>query len=72
MDKDNCVNFKLKTLIDGAVDTKFKYELSVAKNLAEFYAKHKDDNDKVGRITTYDVVGRRNYAKKFDDKMFKL
>ncbi|QHB21693.1 ac55 [Artaxa digramma nucleopolyhedrovirus] len=68
----NCLNFKLKSVIDNTVETKIKKNLSHAKSLSEFYAKHKEDSNMVGRVTTYDVVGQRDYKKQFDEKQYKF
>ena len=61
-------NFKLKEVINGTVDNKLK----PAKSLAAFYEQNKKDISYVGRVTTYDVVGQRNYKIVHEDKKYKF
>ena len=63
------VNFKLKEVINSTVDT--RYKAKQPDNLASFYEKRNKDSSLVGRNSTYDVVGKRNYKTLFDDKKFK-
>ncbi|AAZ67414.1 orf43 [Trichoplusia ni single nucleopolyhedrovirus] len=46
--------------------------ISKQQNAADFYSKHKADVAYVGRNTTYNVVGQRNYGKYFDEKTYKF
>lgn len=64
------VNFKLKQVINNTVDNKLKTK--GPDNLAAFYDKRKNDVAQVGRSTTYDVVGKRDYKTLFDEKKFKF
>ncbi|AAG53791.1 unknown [Helicoverpa armigera nucleopolyhedrovirus] len=65
------VNFKLGNVISNAVDSNMKcYEKK--QSVAEFYAKHKEDTSKVGRTTTYNVTGERNYKLISDDQRYKF
>ncbi|AKN80634.1 hypothetical protein [Perigonia lusca single nucleopolyhedrovirus] len=42
-------------------------------NLATFYAQYKEEDVKnVGRTTTYDIVGKRNYTGHFDEIKYKF
>lgn len=69
------VDFKLGKVIDNTVDNKMKcHATNSQKNtsLASFYKKYDEDAGKVGRTTTYDVVGQRDYKKHFDDKRYKF
>ncbi|WBB27312.1 hypothetical protein [Mythimna sequax nucleopolyhedrovirus] len=67
------MNFKLKEVINGTVDTKLKSKQQQQQqdNVASFYEKHKNDSARVGCSTTYDVVGKRNYKTLFDEKKYK-
>lgn len=66
------MNFKLKEVINGTVDTKLKSKQQQQHdNVATFYEKHKNDSARVGCSTTYDVVGKRNYKTLFDEKKYK-
>ncbi|ADB84390.1 hypothetical protein [Apocheima cinerarium nucleopolyhedrovirus] len=68
------VNFKLGAVINNTIDCKIKNKKDDynSQNLAAFYNKHKEDINKVGRSTTYDVVGGRNYKNHFDEKKYKF
>ncbi|AAZ38278.1 ORF-112 [Agrotis segetum nucleopolyhedrovirus A] len=66
------INFKLKEVINNTVDTKLKDNSRRADNLASFYDKCKTDASRVGRSTTYDVVGKRDYKTLFDEKKYKF
>ncbi|AIU41281.1 ac55 [Sucra jujuba nucleopolyhedrovirus] len=66
----NRVNFTLGKVIDNTVDSKIKKKPS--ENLIQFYAKYKEDSQKVGRTTTYDVVGQRNYKEHFNEQKYKF
>ncbi|AAY83977.1 ORF-46 peptide [Chrysodeixis chalcites nucleopolyhedrovirus] len=84
----NKVNFQLKKVINNIVDTKMNKDQSSSgysssrslssaatsnqQNAADFYTKHKSDVAYVGRNTTYNVVGQRNYGKYFDEKTYKF
>lgn len=63
------MNFKLKEVIYSTVDTRLKTKQH--DNLASFYEKRKNDSAHVGRNTTYDVVGKRDYKTLFDEKKYK-
>ncbi|ABF47384.1 ac55-like protein [Clanis bilineata nucleopolyhedrovirus] len=69
------VDFKLGKVIDNTVDNKMKcYAANTQKNnsLASFYKQYEEDTGKVGRMTTYNVVGQRDYKKHLDDKRYKF
>nr|QYF10609.1 hypothetical protein [Buzura suppressaria nucleopolyhedrovirus] len=66
----NKVNFKLEKVIDSTVENKIKRKPS--QNLMQFYVKYKEDTETVGRTTTYDVVGQRNYKEHFNEKKYKF
>ncbi|UJZ89048.1 ac55 [Erannis ankeraria nucleopolyhedrovirus] len=65
------VNFKLGAVINNTIDCKIKNE-KTTHNSTMFYNKHKEDINKVGRLTTYDVVGGRNFKSHFDEKKYKF
>ncbi|ABY65763.1 hypothetical protein [Orgyia leucostigma nucleopolyhedrovirus] len=73
------INIKLGRIIDSAIDAKIKTtpmtsssSTTAAESLALFYVKRKEDSSRVGRSTTYDVVGQRNFKKYFDEKKYKF
>ncbi|AGR56797.1 ac55 [Hemileuca sp. nucleopolyhedrovirus] len=71
------INFKLGKLIENTIDYKIlkrkeKVSSVSTKNLASFYMKNKEDSNVVGRMTTYDVVGKRNYKEHFDETKYKF
>lgn len=66
----NKVNFKLEKVIDDTVESKIKKK--PAENLLQFYAKYKEDAKIVGRVTTYNVVGQRNYKEHFNEQKYKF
>ncbi|AYN45052.1 se92 [Alphabaculovirus alterspexiguae] len=62
------LNFKLKEVINNTVDNKYQQQQSIAS----FYEQKKKDASQVGRSSTYDVVGKRNYKTLFDEKKYKF
>ncbi|AXU41700.1 ORF105 [Spodoptera eridania nucleopolyhedrovirus] len=64
------LNFKLKEVINNTVDNKLMK--SSSKSLAAFYDQKKKDESYVGRSTTYDVVGQRNYKSVYDERKYKF
>ncbi|QYC92790.1 AC55 [Trabala vishnou gigantina nucleopolyhedrovirus] len=65
------INFKLSRIIDKTIESNYKIKPAV-ENLAVLYAKCKEDINKVGRHTTYDVVGQRNFKNLFNEKKYKF
>ncbi|AIZ48667.1 asb110 [Agrotis segetum nucleopolyhedrovirus B] len=65
------LNFKLKEVIDNTVNNKLRSK-SNQDTLASFYDKRKSDVAQVGRSTTYDVVGKRDYKTLFDERKYKF
>jgi hypothetical protein len=75
------VNFKLKSVINSTVDTRLKNNNGSGgtssgsgnhESLSSFYEKRKNDSAHVGRNTTYDVVGKRDYKTLFDERKYKF
>ncbi|ABM45814.1 unknown protein [Spodoptera frugiperda multiple nucleopolyhedrovirus] len=64
------VNFKLKEVINNTVDSKLRNRNQ--DSLASFYEQKKNDVSYVGKNTTYNVVGQRNYKTVFDEKKYKF
>ncbi|ABI35724.1 hypothetical protein [Ectropis obliqua nucleopolyhedrovirus] len=62
------LNIKLSKIIDGAVDSKIKK----SSYNQVYYDRRKEDVKSVGKATTYDVVGQRNYASHFNEKKYKF
>ncbi|AKC91716.1 ac55 [Lambdina fiscellaria nucleopolyhedrovirus] len=75
---DRNVNFKLERVIENTVDagmnTKQMQQKQKQKqvSLDKFYANYKNDVNKVGRTTTYDVLGQRNYKEHFNESKYKF
>lgn len=65
------VNFKLKEVINNTVDNKLK-NYQHKQSIASFYEQTKNDASRVGRSSTYDVVGKRDYKTLFDEKKYKF
>ncbi|ACI28822.1 agip121 [Agrotis ipsilon multiple nucleopolyhedrovirus] len=65
------LSFKLGEVIDNTVDNKLRSKNN-RETLASFYDKRKSDVAQVGRSTTYDVVGKRDYKTLFDEKKYKF
>ncbi|QEI03597.1 hypothetical protein [Rachiplusia nu nucleopolyhedrovirus] len=70
------LNFQLKNVINKTVDIKLKdNNCSPTTNkeyTSHFYNKHKEDVSYVGRETTYNVVGQRNFKNFFDEKKYRF
>ncbi|AUV65378.1 hypothetical protein [Alphabaculovirus myunipunctae] len=68
------VNFKLKQVINNTVETRYKGndKSHSQQSLSSFYEQRKADSSYVGRSTTYDVVGKRDYKTLFDEKKYKF
>ncbi len=67
------LSFPLKNVINKTVDTKIKDSASASKQSSDqFYNKHKEDVAHVGRNTTYNVVGQRNFKNFFDEKQYRF
>lgn len=67
------VNFKLGAVIDTTVVKNLKKSSDNKSDLLSFYNNYKEkDENIVGRITTYDVIGQRNYKKYFEQSKFKF
>ncbi|QED40570.1 hypothetical protein [Chrysodeixis includens nucleopolyhedrovirus] len=69
------LNFQLKNVINKTVDVKLNpYSSSNGGTSKEssFSTKHKEDVSFVGRETTYNVVGQRNYKSYFDEKKYRF
>ncbi|AXS67707.1 ASB110/ac55 [Cryptophlebia peltastica nucleopolyhedrovirus] len=65
------INFKLKEIINTTVDNKYG-EKSTKISLADFYKKHQEDIACVGKSTTYNCTGKRDYEKHLSDKKYKF
>ncbi|AXU41497.1 AC55 [Alphabaculovirus altermyunipunctae] len=76
------VNFKLEKVIAGTImnnysDKRYAHQFNAQRTATDFgsvysVASSSHSINQIGRTTTYDVIGQRNYQTFYDSKKFKF